>query len=66
MMDMIDYDKDIKGAFGSLNKDKQQIVMEIVANFHYQNGSNHFEGFVEITLEELNDCLAQCLINPFR
>lgn len=64
MTDIINYDKDIKNAFDKLREDKQQIVMEIVANFHYRNGNNHLDGSkgdIEISPGELNNCLAYCL-----
>lgn len=64
MTDIINYAKDIRDAFDKLGERRQQIVKEIVANFHYTNGNYNLDNSkrgIKISSEQLNDYLAYCL-----
>lgn len=58
---MLNYEKDMKDAFDSAPENIREIVMEIVANFHYRDGKPHEDGSkgtVRISPKQFNDCLA--------
>lgn len=68
MINIINYDKDIKDTFDGISKDKQRVITEIIANLNYKKSHEHIDSnheTIKITLRELNDCLAYCLINYF-
>lgn len=65
---MINYKLDIIGSFQDLITDgpDQEIIKEIVANFHYRDGKKHEDGSwgtIEITPKEFMDCLAYLLVD---
>lgn len=63
---MLNFENDIKGAFDTLPEDQKELVMEVVANFHYRNGKLHPDGSmgtVNITNRQFNDCLAAMLLH---
>ena len=58
---------EIKGSFDKLDDEQKKIVMQIVLNFHYMDGTPNNSGpmgRIEITPGELNDCLAY-IFNTF-
>ncbi|MBT7928476.1 hypothetical protein HN682_00970 [Candidatus Peregrinibacteria bacterium] len=60
--------KESKGSFDSLSKRNQEVVMEIVANFHIRNGKEHDDGSkgdITITPGEMNDIIAYSLLKKF-
>jgi len=58
---MLNYENDIKGSFGDLSDVQKELVMEVVANFHFRDGVHNPDGSmgtVKITNWQFNDCLA--------
>lgn len=63
---MLNYEEDIAGSFHSVPEEQQEIIMEIVANFHIRNGVKNADGSlgeVKITNKQMNDCLAWALVH---
>ena len=59
------YLKDISGSFKKLSVEHAELVMEIVAQYHYRNGVKNNDGSmgtIRISPAELNDCLAFILL----
>ena len=53
--------KVLVGAFEKLDGQKKELVMEIVAHFHYRDGKRQPDGSmgsIEISPGELRDCIA--------
>jgi hypothetical protein len=64
---MSDFDKlfnSLNGKFDDLNDDQKETVMELVAMFHYRDGSPHNDGSmgtIVISPRQLNNLLAYVL-----
>ena len=63
---MINYDRDIKGSFNTLSEQSRELIMEIVSNFHFRDGTVHNDnstGTIKITTKQINDCLAYMIMH---
>ena len=52
---------DFKHEFDKLSPEVKDFIMEVVAQYHYRNGTKHPDGSrgdINITLKEMNDTLA--------
>lgn len=64
MRDRRNYREEIKGHFDECTEEEKELVMGIVARFHYRNGTHHEDGSrgdIDITRNKLNDALAYTL-----
>ncbi len=55
----------IEGAFASLSVADKELVMQIVANFHYRDGEQNNDGSrgtIKISPGEFNDAIAYALL----